>query len=78
MIYAAFKRFFNATSGSGGILLICVLASLVIANSSLGPAFETLLTTKLGYHSKSIHLQYPVLLWINDGLMAVFFLLVGL
>lgn len=78
MIYATFKRFFKATSGSGGILLICVLASLVIANSSLGSSFEVLLTTKLGFHSDNIHLQYPVLLWINDGLMAIFFLLVGL
>ncbi|MGN6416333.1 MAG: Na+/H+ antiporter NhaA [Pseudobacter sp.] len=78
MNYAAFKRFFKSVSGSGGILLFCVLASLIIANTPAGAYFETLLNTQLGYHSENIHLQYPVILWINDGLMAVFFLLVGL
>lgn len=78
MNYAAFKRFFKSVSGSGGLLLICVIVSLIIANTPVGTSFEALLNTAIGYHSDHIHLQYPALLWINDGLMAIFFLLVGM
>ncbi len=73
-----FKNFFKSQSAGGILLIICVVLSLKVANSSLGPAFENFLSTQLGYHSDSIHLRYPILLWINDGLMAIFFLLVGL
>ena len=61
----------------GGIILICcVLVSLAIANSPLGNDFAALLHTELG--SERLGLRYTVLHWINDGLMAVFFLLIGL
>jgi NhaA family Na+:H+ antiporter len=61
----------------GGIILICcVLVSLAIANSPLGSDFAALLHTELG--SERLGLRYTVLHWINDGLMAVFFLLIGL
>src|SRR5690606_34573470 len=39
---------------------------------------QNLLDTKLGFENQSIHLNYSVSMWINDGLMAIFFLLVGL
>lgn len=73
-----FREFVQSESLGGLILIICVIVSLIIANSSLAGAFENLLATELGFHTESIHLRYPALLWINDGLMAVFFLLVGL
>lgn len=73
-----FKRFFQSGSAGGIILIACLLISLVLANSPLGPGFESLLARELGYQSPQLHLRYSVLLWINDGLMAVFFLLVGL
>lgn len=72
------KQFLNSNTGPGIILIGCVVVSLIIANSPIGPAFERLLATELGYHAEWIHLKYPVLLWVNDGLMALFFLLVGL
>lgn len=74
----SFREFLQSGSIGGIILITCVLISLLIANSSLGSAFENLLATKLGFNTEAVHLRYPVLLWINDGLMAVFFLMVGL
>jgi Na+:H+ antiporter, NhaA family len=74
----AFKDFFRSSSIGGIILMICVVISLLIANSPIGPHFESLLQLEIGSDVAGIHLRYPILLWINDGLMAVFFLLVGL
>ncbi|WP_277110893.1 Na+/H+ antiporter NhaA [Chryseobacterium taklimakanense] len=65
-----FKNFFQKTQSSGILLLICVLISLMVANSVLGEGFQNILDSKIG--------PYSVSMWINDGLMAVFFLLVGL
>jgi NhaA family Na+:H+ antiporter len=73
-----FKDFFRSEQIGGVILIVCVIVSLIIANSNLGAAFENLLSTKIGFSSSAIVLEYSVSLWINDGLMAIFFLLVGL
>lgn len=71
-----FKNFFHSSQSSGVLLIICVVFSLLIANSSFGPHFQEILDTKIG--TSVFHLNYPVSIWINDGLMAIFFLLVGL
>lgn len=71
-----FKKFFKSSQASGIILIFCVLISLLVANSSLAGNFQSFLNKEIG--TKLFHLQYPVSIWINDGLMAVFFLLVGL
>ena len=72
------KKFLSSGSAGGVLLFLCVVASLIIANSALGPWLNQILDTPVGYHSDSLHLYYPVSIWINDGLMAIFFLLVGL
>jgi NhaA family Na+:H+ antiporter len=74
----AFKEFFNSSTSSGIILFSCLIASLIIANSPLSMGFNNLLSTEIGYENSFVHLQYSVSLWVNDGLMAIFFLLVGL
>lgn len=74
----AFRDFFKSTSAGGIILLICVAVSLFIANSSFAQQFESMLNSEVGFSTASVHLRYPVILWINDGMMAIFFLLVGL
>ncbi|NIF06303.1 Na+/H+ antiporter NhaA [Chryseobacterium sp. Tr-659] len=71
-----FKKFFNNSQASGIILIFCVLISLLIANSSAAENFQHFLDQEVGTHL--FGLEYPVSIWINDGLMAVFFLLVGL
>jgi len=74
----SFQEFFKSGSAGGIILIICVVLSLIIANSSFGDSFNSFLETKIGYQTPSVHLEYPIIQWINDGLMAIFFLLVGL
>lgn len=76
--YRVFKEFFRSGAIGGIVLLLCVAVSLFIANSDWGIPFEALLTQKLGYESEQLHLCYSLISWINDGLMAIFFLLVGL
>jgi len=73
-----FRDFLRSEQIGGIILIFCVIISLIIANSNFGEAFENFLNTKLGYASPNIQLEYSISLWINDGLMAIFFLLVGL
>lgn len=71
-----FRNFFHSSQSSGILLIVCVLISLLIANSSMAEGFQHLLDQKVG--TDLFHLNYSVSVWINDGLMAVFFLLVGL
>ncbi|NMR33045.1 Na+/H+ antiporter NhaA [Chryseobacterium aquaticum] len=71
-----FKKFFESSQASGVLLILCVALALGIANSSMAESFQNLLDKEIGTHL--FHLKYPVSIWINDGLMAVFFLLVGL
>ena len=73
-----FKDFFSSKSAGGILLLVCVIISLLIANSSFGSTYASFLDTELGQNFGGITLKYPILHWINDGLMAIFFLLVGL
>ncbi len=71
-----FKKFFSSNQSSGVILIFCVIISLLIANSSAAGGFQAFLNKEIG--TDIFHLRYPLSIWINDGLMAVFFLLVGL
>jgi Na+:H+ antiporter, NhaA family len=73
-----FKSFLESEQTGGIILIICVIISLIIANSGWNDNFNSFLGTQLGYESSGIQLRYPVILWINDALMAIFFLMVGL
>lgn len=74
-----FIRQFFALESSGGILLaLAALLALIIENSSLQSWYSTFLTVNVSLKIGSFGINKPLLLWINDGLMAVFFLLVGL
>ena len=73
-----FQRFFRTETAGGSVLLLFGIAALALANSPLADAYERLwqipLTVGIVGHSLSLTLHQ----WINDGLMACFFLLVGL
>src|SRR5688500_6787097 len=75
---SVFKKFFSSGASGGILLLLCVAVSLFIANTSWSGGFEKLLATRLGFENSHLELRYPLIIWINDGLMAIFFLLVGL
>ncbi|GAB3942181.1 Na+/H+ antiporter NhaA [Spirosoma harenae] len=72
------KNFLKSPTFPGILLLVCVITSLLLANSAAAEGFDWLLNKEIGFDSYFLHLRHSVLLWINDGLMAVFFLLVGL
>lgn len=74
----SFQEFLKSGTAGGVILILCVVLSLLIANTGFGDAFNSFLAIEIGYHSEALHLEYPIIIWINDGLMAIFFLLVGL
>lgn len=71
-----FKKLFSSSQSAGILLILCVVLSLIIANSPLSEGLSTLLNTEIGI--ESLHLKYSFSSWINDGLMTIFFLLVGL
>lgn len=73
-----FRDFLHSKQIGGVILLGCVCISLVIANSSLGSDLENLLSYEIGFGYYHFQLSQSVSTWVNDGLMAIFFLLVGL
>ena len=59
-------------------LIVMTLAALLLANSSQAVGFFAIWETKLTFGFGSWQLSKPLILWINDGLMAVFFFVVGL
>ena len=67
---AAFDAFFDSERSASVLLVVATVASLAIANSTLGPAYIDLWNLKIG--------GTRLVGWINDGLMAVFFLHIGL
>lgn len=74
----SFKAFLASSTGGGVILISCVTLALIIANTAFGPTLLNFLDTNIGFENSSIQLKYSIKQWIDDGLMAIFFLLVGL
>lgn len=73
-----FRDFFNSEKISGIILLACTIVSLIIANSSMGEDYVHFWHSQLNLSFGPISLDYSIEHWVNDGLMTIFFLLVGL
>jgi len=75
---AALQEFFKLEAAGGILLILAATLALICANSPLDRAYEALLNLPVEARVGALHLAKPLLLWINDGLMAVFFLLVAL
>lgn len=76
--YNMIREFLQLESAGGILLVIATIFAIVLANSALGGYYESFLQTPVAIQIGALKIAKPLLLWINDGLMAVFFFLVGL
>jgi NhaA family Na+:H+ antiporter len=74
----AIQEFLKLESASGIILVGAAVLALIVNNSPLSGLYDLFLDTPVEIRIGAINLAKPLLLWINDGLMAIFFLLIGL
>lgn len=77
-IVSPFLEFLKTEQSSGVILIACTIISLLIANSWFSPQYLAFWYTAIGFEGFGLHLKESILHWINDGLMAVFFLVAGM
>ncbi len=73
-----FIKFFNSEKAGGLILILCTVVSMVLANSPAGAGYVHFWHQNAAIQVAGLNIPFRIEEWINDGLMAVFFLLVGL
>ena len=78
MPIATIRDFLQKESAGGLLLVAATVIAMVVENSPLDFLYKTLLETPVSIQVGALVLHKPLLLWINDGLMAVFFFLIGL
>jgi len=72
------EDFFKKESSAGILLIVATIFALLLKNSMFSDFYAAFLRTPVEIRFASLHIAKPLLLWINDGLMAIFFLLIGL
>ncbi|MDA0767116.1 MAG: Na+/H+ antiporter NhaA [Verrucomicrobia bacterium] len=72
------REFFRLEAAGGILLVVATVVAMVLANSPARGLYESVLALPLQIRIGELDLHKPLLLWINDGLMAVFFFLIGL
>lgn len=77
-VLGSFDKFIKTESAGSIIMIIAMFLAIIAANSPLSGAYSSFWQTKAGFTLGDFSLHKPLVLWVNDGLMAVFFLLVGL
>ncbi|SRX55276.1 Na+/H+ antiporter NhaA [Aequorivita sp. CIP111184] len=77
-ILSPFQKFTKIESFSGILLMLATVIALIWANSSFSDSYVSLWNSKIGFSFTGFELYKPLLLWINDLLMAIFFFVIGL
>ena len=77
-LLSPFQKFVNLQSSSGILLLATTIIALVWANSAFSESYLSFWNYEIGVVTDSFELKKPLILWVNDGLMAIFFFLIGL
>jgi NhaA family Na+:H+ antiporter len=72
------REFMRLGAAGGIVLMLAAVLAMLMANSPLAPIYQLLLDLPVEVRIGPLEVAKPLLLWINDGLMAVFFFLVGL
>ncbi len=78
MLLRAFDRFFRHEAAGGILLMLSAVAAMAVANSGLSGGYNSVLSSVFSLTINGEGLSKPLILWINDGLMAVFFFLIGM
>jgi len=74
----AFRDFLRLESASGIMLVAAAALAMLVANSPLAGIYGSLVDLPVEIRVGNLEIAKPLLLWINDGLMALFFLMIGL
>lgn len=72
------RDFMKLEAAGGLLLLLSAILAMLVANSPLSELYRALLDTPVGVQVGALVINKPFFLWVNDGLMAVFFFLIGL
>jgi NhaA family Na+:H+ antiporter len=72
------EKFFRSESAPAILLILFAVLAMLLKNSALSDAYNHFLEMEIEVRAENFAIEKPLLLWVNDGLMAVFFFLVGL
>lgn len=74
----AIRNFLSQESAGGILLMAAVILAMIMANSPLSGLYQGFLHTEMQVRVGSLDIDKTLIHWINDGLMALFFMLIGL
>ena len=78
LLFRPFEAFFRVEALGGTVLIASAILALAWANSPFAASYQAVWTSEISIGARSFGLTKPLILWVNDFLMAIFFLLVGL
>ncbi len=77
-IQQSVRNFFRVEANSSFVLMVCALAAIIVINTGWEEEYNLLLNWPMPVHFGPVALDKTALLWVNDGLMALFFFVIGL